>query len=116
MFLVEKIPCVPFPRIQPDAARATPQRRFVDVGNRLDALFVFAFPSGVIRTGEARRIVHPHRDLDLAAGTGCKPQPCVRFTSFGQNRHHGPIAATKDPLERLFVHATWFGRVAGMCV
>ena len=115
MFLiVEKIPPVAFPQIRPGADRVHSERRIVPDVNRLDALFVFAFPGSVIGTGEAHRVIHANRDLDLTAGTGRKPQPRVGFTASGENRHHGPIATTENPLESLFVHTTRFGRVTGM--
>ncbi len=84
--------------------------------HRVNAAFVFALPALWVSGGKRSCVIDAHRNLDLAARTGVEPQPGIRFTPFGQNGHHRPVAASEDSLKRLFVHAARFGRIAGMRV
>lgn len=84
--------------------------------DRSDGLLVFVLPPIEVRSREWPRIIDAHREFDLSTGTGVEPQPGVRLAATGENRHHGPIAATEDSFKRLFVGRTRFGRFAGMCM
>ena len=109
----QKVVCVKF---RPALVDLVEQWRSLPRIQRVNAAFVFALPAVRIGSGERSRVINGHRNLDLTAGTGVEPQPGVRLASLREDRHHGPVTATEDPLERLFVSRAGCGRVTGMCV